>query len=196
MLILDIESSGTNPQKHSIVSIGAIDFLVPNRTFYEECRIWDEAHIDKDALAVNGFTEEEIKMSDKKTEGEIVKNFLDWALLGKNHTIGGQNPFFDVFFVQSAAERAGLDFPLAHRVLDLHSICYFHMVRRGIEPPVEKGRTALNSNAITKYVGIPNEINPHNALNGAKWEAEAFSRLFYEKPLFPEFEKFEIPWIK
>jgi hypothetical protein len=37
------------------------------------------------------------------------------------------------------------------------------------------------------------EPRPHNALNWAKYEAEAFSRYFYGKKLLPEFEKYDIP---
>ena len=38
MIILDIETTGVNPEKHAIVSVGAVDFLNPSRTFYEECK--------------------------------------------------------------------------------------------------------------------------------------------------------------
>lgn len=195
MIVLDIEASGTNPWKHSVLSVGAIDFLNPKKTFYEECKIWPEAHVDDEALAINGFFLDEIKDESKQTEGKLVGNFLSWVEKSDNHTIAGHNPFFDLFFIQAAAERNHLNFPLAHRVIDLHSICYFHMLRRGIEPPVKNKRTDLNSDVVMEYVGISAEPKPHNALNGAKWEAEAFSRLFYEKPLFPEFKKFDIPWL-
>jgi DNA polymerase III epsilon subunit-like protein len=195
MIVLDIESSGTNPWKNSVLSIGAIDFDNPAETFYEECRIWDEAHINEESLKINGFTLESIKRKDKREEREIVTEFFKWALKRKDHTIAGHNPFFDIFFIQMAAERGRLDFPLAHRIVDLHSVCYFHMIRRAIEPPIKNKRTDLNSDTVMEYVGIPREPKPHKALNGAKWEAEAFSRLFYEKSLFPEFTNFAIPWV-
>jgi hypothetical protein len=66
-------------------------------------------------------------------------------------------------------------------------------LKQGIEPPLEKQRSALNSDRVMKYVGIPPEPKPHNALNGAKWEAEAFMRLFYDKNLFPEFKEYPVP---
>ena len=67
MIILDIEASGTNYEKHSIVSIGAFDFDNPSNRFYEECRVWDGANIDEDALEVKGFTEAELRDPNKKT---------------------------------------------------------------------------------------------------------------------------------
>ena len=54
MIVIDIEASGTNYQKHSIVALGALDFDNPERRFYKECRIWDGAHYMEEALAVTG----------------------------------------------------------------------------------------------------------------------------------------------
>ena len=193
MIVLDIEASGTDPYKHSMVSIGALDFTNPTKQFYAECRIWDGAHIMDEALGVNGFTEAQIIDQTKKTEGEIAAEFFEWIKDSPDHTTAGQNPSFDRDFLKLAAERFHLNYPLAHRTLDVHSICHAHMVWRGIVPPIEHNRSALNSSAIQKYVGIPEEPKPHNALNGAKVAAEALSRLLYNKKLLPDFEQFEIP---
>ncbi len=195
MIILDIETSGTNPWKHSILSIGAVDFLDLKRTFSRECQIRPGAHISEEGLAVNGFSREEIADPRKETEEKIVADFFAWAMESRDHTIAGQNPSFDVSFLQVASEEYGLNFPLAHRTFDLHSVCAAHMIKRGLNLPLENKRSALNSDSIMEYVGLPHEPKPHIAFNGAKWEAEAFSRLFYNKPLFPEFKEYKIPWI-
>lgn len=195
MIILDIETSGTNPWKHSILSIGAVDFLDLKRTFSRECQIRPGAHISEEGLAVNGFSREEIADPRKETEEKIVADFFAWAMESRDHTIAGQNPSFDVSFLQAAAENYGLNFPLAHRTIDLHSVCAMHMIKRGLPFPIEHNRSNLNSDSIMEYVGLPAEPKPHIAFNGAKWEAEAFSRLFYNKPLFEEFKEYKIPWI-
>ena len=46
-----MEFSGLDPRKHSIVSIGAVDFENPSRQFYKECRIWHGAEIVPESLA-------------------------------------------------------------------------------------------------------------------------------------------------
>ena len=194
MIIVDVETTGTNPIKNSLASIGAIDFTDPTNRFYEECRVWNGAHIDEEALTINGYTFEKLIDPKKKSERELVTTFLEWIKEKAEHTIGGQNPFFDVGFIQAACGRNHLNFTLAHRTIDLHSITYFHMIREGINPPVEHKRSNLNSDTIMAYVGIPAEPKPHIALNGAIWEAEAFYRLFNNEGLFPEFKKFHIPW--
>lgn len=193
MIVLDIEASGTDPYKHSIVSIGALDFTNPSKQFYAECKIWDGAHVMDEALIVNGFTKEEIIDEKKKTEGEITKEFFDWLKDSPDHTTAGQNPSFDRDFLRLSAERTHLEYPLAYRTVDLHSVCYLHMVERGITPPLKNKRSDLNSGKIMAYVGLSEEPKPHNALTGAKVAAEALSRLLLNKKLLPDFEQFEIP---
>ena len=194
MIVTDIETTGTNPEKHSIVSIGAIDMNNPEQTFYKECKIWDGAHIEEKALEINDMTRADATDQSKESEAEIVESFLSWAMKSEDHTIAAHNPVFDLSFLEEAAGRAGINFPLAHRSIDQHSVTATHMLQNNLQIPIEKGRTAINSDFIMRYVGIPAEPRPHNALNGALWEAEALSRMLYGKNLLKQFEKYEIPW--
>lgn len=196
MIVIDVEASGVDYNKHSIVSIGALDFDNPNNQFYDECKIWHGAHIDDEALEVNGFTEKEITDPAKKSEAEITKAFIAWASDIEDYTMAGQNVSFDRDFLQAAAHRGHLDWPLAHRTIDVHTLAYMHMVKRGVKPPVEKHHTALNLDKVLNYVGIPDEPKPHDALTGAMSHAEAISRLLYDKKLLDEFKEYEIPWLK
>tara|TARA_B100000745_G_scaffold89693_1_gene56354 strand:+ start:981 stop:1574 length:594 start_codon:yes stop_codon:yes gene_type:complete len=197
MLVIDIEGSGTEYQKHSIVSIGAIDMENSERQFYGECRIWDGAHIMEGALEVNGFTEAEITDPAKKSEADLVKEFIEWTEEMSDRTLAGQNVSYDRDMLKAASERAGLPWNLAYRSIDTHSLCWMHMVKRGLVPPIDPQhkRSALNLDAILNYCGIPDEPTPHNALTGAKSHAEVISRLLDDKKLLPEFASFEIPWL-
>lgn len=196
MLVLDIEASGLHSEKHSIVSLGALDLENPTNRFYAECRVWEGAHIEEEALEVNGFTEAEILDPNKMSEGELIRNFKDWSKDLHNRTMAGQNVSFDRDMAKAAAHRAGLDWNFAHRTIDSHSLAWMHMLNRGITPPLdeEHHRSALNLDAIMNYCGIPDEPQPHNALTGALSHAEVIYRLLYNKKLLPEFEQFEIPW--
>jgi len=196
MLVIDIEASGTHYEKHSIVSLGALDLENPDNRFYGECRIWDGAHIMDEALEVNGFTKEEITDANKQTEAELIKVFVDWSDSVSNRTFAGQNVSFDRDFVRAACERAGINYDFAYRTIDSHSLAWMHMVKRGITPPINKEhrRSALDLDAILNYCGIPEEPQPHNALTGALSHAEVISRLLYGKKLLPEFEQFTIPF--
>lgn len=196
MIVLDIEASGTEYHKHSIVSLGALDLSNSTNQFYAECRIWDGAHIMEGALAVNGYTEAEITDPSKQTESELITSFMTWTEGITDRTLAGQNVSFDRDFTKAACERAGLNWDLAYRTIDTHTLCWMHMVKRGLTPPMneEHHRSALDLDAVLVYCGIPEEPIPHNALTGAKSHAEVISRLLYDKKLLPEFEQYEIPW--
>lgn len=197
MIIIDIEGSGTNYEKHSIVSLGAVDFSHPENRFYAECRIWDGAHIMDGALEVNGYTEAEITDPKKQTESDLIQAFLEWSQHMEDRTLVGQNVSFDRDMAKAACERAGIAWDLAYRTIDTHSLCWMHMVKRGLVPPIDlqHRRSALNLDAILNYCGIPDEPEPHNALTGALSHGEVTSRLLNDKKLLPEFSQFEIPWL-
>lgn len=197
MLVIDVEASGTEAHKHSIVSLGALDLFNPSNRIYEECRVWDGAHIMDEALKVNGFTKEQVTDPQKQSEADLVHRFLDWSKDLKDRTLAGQNVSFDRDFVKYACERAGhTEWPFAYRTIDTHTLCWAHMVNRGMQPPLDPKhrRSALNLDAVLNYCGIPEEPDPHNALTGALSHAEVISRLLYGRKLLPEFEQFEIPW--
>lgn len=197
MIILDVEASGTEPHIHSLVSVGAVDFDNPENRFYEECQIWEGAHIMDGALEVNGFTEAEITDTNKQTEAELVQKFFEWSQHFGDRTLVGQNVSFDRDFVRAAAQRAKLPQDVAYRTLDTHSFCWMHMVKRGLQAPIDEQhrRSALDLDAILNYCGIPEEPHPHNALTGALCHAEVASRLLNDAKLLPEFEQYEIPWL-
>ena len=195
MLVVDVEASGTEPAKHSIVSVGALDLSNPKNRFYEECRIWKGAHVMDEALAVNGFTKEQITDSKKQSEADLIHAFLQWSDGIEERTLAGQNVSFDRDFLKAAAERAGhTDWQFAYRTIDTHTLAYMHMVEHGLQPPVKHKRSALDLDAVLNYCGIPEEPSPHNALTGALSHAEVIARLLYGRKLLPEFMQFEIPW--
>ncbi len=196
MIAVDVEASGTDYARHSMVSVGAVDIEKPERQFYGECRIWDGAHVMDEALLVNGFTKEQITDPSKQTESDLVHAFISWAMESSDRTLSGQNVSFDRDFLKAAAARAHhTDWPFAYRTIDVHTLAVMHMVKRGLKLPLVDGHSAVDLDAALVYCGIPEEPTPHNALTGAKSHAEVISRLLFDKPILPEFKSFAIPWL-
>lgn len=196
MIVLDVESSGLTPDRHSILSLGALDLDNPENQFYEECRAWDGAHVDDEALAINGFSREAAADGGRKSEAELIQSFIEWSHTCEDRTLAAQNPSFDLEFVQAAAKRAGIESPFGKRTIDVHTLTWLHMTLHGTVPPVSKSHSAINLDAALNYCGIPSEPKPHNALTGARCHAEVISRIAYTKSLLPDFEHFPIPWMK
>jgi DNA polymerase III epsilon subunit-like protein len=193
MIVVDVETTGTNPDRHALLSIGAVDFTSPERRFYRECRIWEGAQVQPEALAVNGFTYEQITDLSRLSPEQAVGEFIAFCRESREHTLGGHNTAFDRDFLQAAADRHNLAWRFGHRVLDLHSFCWLHMAKVGIAQPVKNVRSGLSLNVILKYCGLPEEPRPHHGLNGATMAAEAFGRLIYGAPHLDEFRRYPIP---
>src|SRR5258708_7644084 len=107
MIAVDIEGSGTEPHVHSMLSVGAVDLTDPSRTFYGECRAFDGAKIEDEALAVNGFSREQATDQGKQSEAELIRAFIEWATQSADMTLAGQNVSYDRDMLRYAAQRAG-----------------------------------------------------------------------------------------
>lgn len=193
MIVVDTETTGTDPRKHSLLSIGAVDFDDPENEFYGVCRAFDGAKIEKEALEINGFTEEEVHDRKAKSEGELLKAFISWTETVGDKTFAGQNPSFDQDFMKAAADRANINWTFSKRSIDLHSVAYAHMLRKGVVPPSKNGHTDLNLPKILQYCGIPGDVNTHDAHDDALCAAECLSRLIYGKSSISDFERYPVP---
>lgn len=195
MIIVDVESTGVDPRLCSLLSVGAVAFENPLNQFYMECRAFEGAHIEREALHISGFSVKDIHDPRKKTDREVVLAFLEWMKTCKEWTLAGQNPSFDRDFLQETAHRYHANWPLAHRTVDLHSVAYGELFRAGREIPLKNKHSALNLDGILKLVGLPPREGGHNALEDAKLETEAFARLLTGKGALSEYNRFAVPHI-
>lgn len=163
MIVLDVETSGTDPEVHSLISIGAVDWN-SDAEFYICGKVWDGAEISDEALAVNGFTREQITNPDYGVPfpSEMLAYFERWVrwlypegqVVAAGHNVGS----FDMQFLKPMT-------CWSHRSVDLHSIAFAVMGQ------------SLKADAIYRALGMPEEPKPHNALTGAKWEKSALKKL-------------------
>jgi DNA polymerase III epsilon subunit-like protein len=196
MIVVDTETSGTEPHIHGLLSIGAVDLCDPSRDFYGECRVWDTTHIMKESLVINGFTRESIEDPLKQSEEELVRAFISWALLSEDYTIAGQNPSFDRDFIMYAAHRAHINWPFAYRTIDLHTACLLHMQFNGVSIPKKSNHSDLGLDDILTYCNLPNRKGFHHAKLDAYLEAEALARIFYHENRIDTYQDRAIPWNK
>jgi DNA polymerase III epsilon subunit-like protein len=193
MIVIDVETTGQVAQIHSILSIGAVDFSNPDNQFYGECRIKEGAEIDPIALKINGFTEKEINDPEKKALKVLMAEFLDWTSKIDDITLGGHNHYLDFDFINFSLKLSGMESPFQKRLVDTHTLLYANYMSRGLSPPLKNRNSDISSDVLAEYCGLPKEPKPHNALNGAKIEAEAISRLACGRNLLGDYKEFPIP---
>ncbi len=197
-IVLDIETSGLDPIRNGLLSIGAVDYQTGDE-FYVECHAWRDTtstyEIDDYALKVNGFTSLQALDRDKPSQTEAYARFYDWAK-GRVPLIGGQQVgSFDIPFLKAIHKRAQSLFAArcphegtpavdwlddeprevspwlwGHRSIDLHSVAF---ARYG---------ESLSLDGILRACGLDPEPKPHNALTGARLERDALKILFGGAP--------------
>jgi len=194
MVILDIETSGLDPEIHGLLSIGAIDFLHPSESFYGECHIREGERIDPEALSLNGFTGDEAKDKTKQGTRDLLIAFNEWLESRSIKMIGGLHiAAFDVPFINKKALQCGVRMRLHKRSIDLHSIAYAKMQELRKVVPLTDGWSVMDTDFIHPFCGLPKEPQPQHALNGAKWESESLNRLIKGKGLLKSFARYPIP---
>jgi DNA polymerase III epsilon subunit-like protein len=179
MIVVDVETTGLDPTRLSILSIGAVDFDDPNNTFYVECKPWENASdVSKEALGINGFDLEQLKR-DGMNQDEAIEAFINWAILKNGKPVlAGHNVWFDRDCLKEMAHRAVVKWPFGHHVVDTFSLAAA-VALKNYKPLPAKQKDMF------ELAGLPEEPHPHNALTGAKMEREALWNFIFDPKEVP-----------
>lgn len=181
ILVVDVETTGTDPRVHGLLEIGASP-LWPRPIdcdFQKGCVPFPGATWDAGAERVNGISQKdwELKNGDERS---LLDTFLLHVQMryGDRVMLAGMNPSFDLGFLRALAERVDgnaerIDRYFGHRTLDMHSLAIAHALRHGLMVPP----SGYTSSQIYGLVGMDPETSPHRALVGARYEVRAMRRL-------------------
>ncbi|WP_157210803.1 exonuclease domain-containing protein [Verrucomicrobium spinosum] len=177
ILVGDIETTGLDERRHSILKIGLTWMTGGVGQFSIQCRMWEGAEWDARAAEVHGISFKEANDPALPTEHDAVSNAFDW--IGQEKFIfAGLNPHMDRRFLNYARIRPGFQrgvLPdIGHRMIDLHSLAVPFALASGAAVPPR----GFNTDEIYSLLGMPPEPRPHDAITGALMEAEAFRILF------------------
>jgi DNA polymerase III epsilon subunit-like protein len=191
MIFVDVETTGINSSKHGIISVGAVNFENPNNYFYGEGKPCQNVQIDESSFEITGFSLKKINKFNTNIK-DILINFFSWCNQQKTSLIlAACNPIFEIDFIKKECERCELPIdinPFFIQTFDLHTLAqtHFNIKNKFWYPSV------MSRNFIMKYVNLPIEPYPNNALNGAVFEAEAAHRIMYNKYLFEDFKEYPV----
>lgn len=193
MIVVDIETSGTDFLRNGIWQIGAIDTDDPEKTFLDECRIDDDDTLTQEALDLCGITEEYIRSIHKQSQKELIEKFFDWCLESNVRNFVCHNPQFDFAYIKIRADKYNLKMPVHFRCFDTHSIASLKYKEVYGNLPIDGGFSHMSLPNVLYFCGMKDERDKHNALEDAKLTAECFIRLVYCKTFLKEFEQYPLP---
>ncbi len=162
---VDVEASGPNPGRYSLLSIGACLVKDPERTFYVELQPTN-GNATQEALDITGLSMAELAVGGV-APSEAMHRFAEWleeVSQGKRLVFVAFNAPFDWMFVNDYFHRYLGYNPFGHSALDIKS---FYMGLTG----VCWADTSLRK-AAQRYLG--HRYLTHNALQDALDQAELF----------------------
>jgi DNA polymerase III epsilon subunit-like protein len=180
VLVVDLETTALDERRGSILQIGACWLMSepedPELQEFEiDCRAYDGAEIDVEALEVNGCSEARVWNPSLPTESEAIELFLAWLWkccgVGSTIILAGLNPSFDLRWLNAARKRAGEagKSPFPHRTIDLHTLAISYAIAAEKEIPAK----GFVTDDIYRLLDLPPEPRPHVAIQGARAESEA-----------------------
>lgn len=120
-IVVDVETSGPNPSRYALLSIGACTLDDPQRTFYAELQP-DSHAFTPEAMAVNGLSLEKLS-TDGLAPAEAVQRFADWVEqvvpADAQPVLAAFNAPFDWMFVNDYFYRYLSHNPFGHSALDI-----------------------------------------------------------------------------
>lgn len=181
ILVVDLETTGTDARKNSIIQFGAVWLSGAEGEIELDCRVWEGAEIHPRALEVNGCSESRCLNPSLMTESEALIQFFQWIAmqtggLDQPFMLAGLNPNFDRSFLMQAWIRAGRSvktFPIKHRTIDLHTLAVCYALATDCIIPSR----GLYTDEIYAVLDMPPEPRPHTAITGARMEADALHKL-------------------
>ncbi|CAC12497.1 hypothetical protein [Thermoplasma acidophilum] len=177
MIFIDTETTGLDPTKCSVISVGAVVYEDPSSRFYMEARPDPDAMIDDGALAVNGFTKEYLS-SIANAMYDMLTTFTEWyASNSSDYTVAGYNIDFDISFLSQECLMNSVRMIRIDRRIDLKNLFETSDLYKG-------GRKRLDD--LLMALGLGTERKPHNALYGALAEAEAYAMLVEKRRILPQ----------
>lgn len=127
LVVIDLETSGVNPNKHSVLEIGVCPLDKNIKPFHVYVRSHNIIWSDFARKNFSNFSSEwEDKSVSPKEAVTMLGDYFAKFFGGQKVTAIGHNIGFDMSFLKKIAYEAGLDeIPfLSHRALDTHTLLY------------------------------------------------------------------------
>lgn len=183
LLIIDTETGGFDPDKHSLLSVAAVDSQ-DNEAFVGLIRPNPEWVCEPEALAKNGFTLEFLEKNGRP-EREVMQDLALWLHARRFAVLAGCNVTFDRDFLRAAFKRHGLTWPMG-KSIDLQAAAWLAHEAGAIELPLGRdGLPRLSLDHIAGSLDFFRKSEVHNALEDALLTLTCFHRILRSVEMAP-----------
>lgn len=175
VVVLDTETGGLDPLRHSLMSVGLVDFSGEHRL--EVYVLEPDVQFDPESMAVNGIDLDWLRANGLSPTAacDRIEAFLDGIGLGRPLMVAGHNVAFDLAYMRRLYTMAGRPLPrdFSHRSLDTHTLLYAWACAGRLPPG------ARSSDGAFAHFGVaPPEHLRHTALGDAVATRDLLERLF------------------
>lgn len=177
LLMIDIESTGTDVTKHEIIQIAGLlldkKTLKVKKTFstYVKPENWKSR--DPEAMAICNITWDQVKNAPslKSVLQKFVKTFGSDSIIT---TYGGN---LDVIFLPAAFRKTKVKYPFEYHTFNMWPLCYTYMAQQ--KQLKNKSRfVGFTLENIGDYLGVKRTTGRHDALGDCEYQAEILRKLF------------------
>lgn len=166
-VVFDTETTGLNPKKDEILSIGAVKIknnkILTSQTF--EMFIQNSCSISSESKKIHGIRE--IDLVDAKTTLEVIPEFLNF--IGSRPLVGYYLEFDVAMINKYVKPLLGIKIP--NKQIEVSEIYYDQKIEF-----IPQGNIDLRFDTILEDCGIP-DMGAHNAVNDAIMTAMIFLKL-------------------
>lgn len=156
--VVDVETSGTDPDTCRVISVAALA-ITDSGAITESVATLLDAGVDPGPTQIHGLTRQ--MLSGKPCFSAIA---TDLAALLRGRTLVAHNAGFDYSFLAAEARRGGLHLPVES------VMCTVELAGR-----LDLGVSSLKLSALAKHWGIA-QIRPHDALDDAQVLTQVLTR--------------------
>lgn len=176
ILIIDIEATGVDLQRHELIELGAV--LLDKKTLKEKKSFesfvkpqhWGKR--DPEAMAVNNITWQELKAAPTITT--VLRKFK--KTFGTNVMVGNYGTILDTAMLRKSFREAHIIYPYDYHVFDIWPLCFLYMAKRKKLTNKQKfSGFSLEDIATDLRIKVPE--NRHSALADCRLEAEVLRKL-------------------
>lgn len=173
LLLLDLETTGSDPNRHEIVEIGAIlldcGTLDEKAAFESRVRPTHFERADPTALRIHGLTEQDLEYA--PSSDEVLSAFV--KTFGLNYALCGWNIGFDTAFLRQYFDQAG-------RIEEFNQLDYHRLdLWSALQLSWVSGKFPVEPRSLTdvcSWLGI-NRRQKHNALEDARIAAQVLRHI-------------------